>query len=43
MLNNVKIEKTHDYYYGAYYGYYKSNYYTAEEDPEADQGSTAST
>jgi len=43
VLNNVKIEKTHDYYYGGYYGYYKSNYYTAEEDPEADQGSTAST
>ena len=43
VLNNVKIEKTHDYYYGGYYGYYKSNYYTAEEEPEADQSSTAST
>ncbi|MFN2577852.1 MAG: GumC family protein [Pyrinomonadaceae bacterium] len=43
VLNNVKIEKTHDYYYGGYYGYYKSNYYTSEEEPEADQGSTAST
>ncbi|HMH44583.1 MAG TPA: polysaccharide biosynthesis tyrosine autokinase [Pyrinomonadaceae bacterium] len=37
VLNNVKIDKTQDYYYGGYYGYYKSNYYTAEE-PEADQG-----
>src|SRR5919201_803767 len=43
VLNNVKIEKTHDYYYGGYYGYYKSNYYTSEEEPAADQGSVTST
>jgi len=29
VLNNVKIEKTHDYYYGGYYGYYKSNHYAS--------------
>ena len=43
VLNNVKIDKTQDYYYGGYYDYYKSNYYTAEEDPAVDQGSTAGT
>ncbi|HYX29543.1 MAG TPA: polysaccharide biosynthesis tyrosine autokinase, partial [Pyrinomonadaceae bacterium] len=40
VLNNVRIEKTHDYYYGGYYGYYKSSYYTAEEEP-AEQGGAA--
>jgi polysaccharide biosynthesis transport protein len=33
VLNNVRIEKTHDYYYGGYYGYYKSSYYTSAEEP----------
>jgi hypothetical protein len=33
----VKVEKTQDYYYSGYYGYYKSGYYTSDEEP-ADQG-----
>src|SRR6266436_1895665 len=37
VLNNVKIEKTNDYYYGGYYGHYKSSYYTPEEEPATDQ------
>jgi capsular exopolysaccharide synthesis family protein len=40
VLNNVKIEKTHDYYYGGYYGYYKSSYYTAAEDDAEESGVT---
>ena len=38
VLNNVRVEKTHDYYYGGYYGYYKSSYYTSadESEPEED-------
>jgi capsular exopolysaccharide synthesis family protein len=43
VLNNVKIEKTHDYYYGGYYGYYKSNHYAAPEEFEADPDGTPST
>jgi capsular exopolysaccharide synthesis family protein len=38
VLNNVRVEKTQDYYYAGYYGYYKSSYYTSEEDPTAEQG-----
>jgi len=34
VLNNVKIEKTQDYYYGGYAGYYKSSYYTSDESAE---------
>jgi len=41
VLNNVRVEKTQDYYYAGYYGYYKSNYYTSEEDPAAEQGGAA--
>jgi len=43
VLNNVKIEKTHDYYYGGYYGYYKSNHYASPEEFEADPDGTPST
>ncbi len=33
VLNNVKIESTHDYYYTGYYsGYYHSDYYSSDED-----------
>src|ERR1051325_977172 len=37
VLNNVKIEKTRDYYYGGYYGYYgyNSHYYTDDEAEES--------
>ena len=38
VLNNVKIEKSQDYYYGGYYGYYKSNYYTSDEEPAGEDG-----
>jgi capsular exopolysaccharide synthesis family protein len=37
VLNNVRIEKTHDYYYGGYYGYYKSSYYTSAEEPATEE------
>jgi capsular exopolysaccharide synthesis family protein len=37
VLNNVRVEKTQDYYYSGYYGYYKSGYYTSDEEP-AEQG-----
>jgi succinoglycan biosynthesis transport protein ExoP len=37
VLNNVKIE-SHDYYYAGYAGYYKSGYYSGEDDEEVDQG-----
>jgi succinoglycan biosynthesis transport protein ExoP len=40
VLNNVKIE-SHDYYYAGYAGYYKSGYYSSEDDGEADQGTPA--
>ena len=43
VLNNVKIEKTRDYYYGGYYGYYgyySSHYYN---DDEAEENSAATT
>lgn len=40
VLNNVKIEKTQDYYYGGYYGYYKSSYYSADEEPGAEDSAT---
>jgi capsular exopolysaccharide synthesis family protein len=39
VLNNVKME-SHDYYYTGYAGYYKSGYYT-EEDDAADQSAPA--
>jgi polysaccharide biosynthesis transport protein len=35
VLNNVKIE-SHDYYYAGYAGYYKSGYYTDDDDAEAE-------
>ena len=41
VLNNVQIEKTHDYYYGGYYGYYKSSYYTADEEGAPEEGGAA--
>jgi capsular exopolysaccharide synthesis family protein len=41
VLNNVRVEKTQDYYYAGYYGYYKSSYYTSEEDPTAEQSGSA--
>jgi capsular exopolysaccharide synthesis family protein len=40
VLNNVKIG-THDYYYAGYAGYYKSGYYSSDDDEEADQGAPA--
>jgi polysaccharide biosynthesis transport protein len=40
VLNNVKIE-SHDYYYAGYAGYYKSGYYSSEDDEEADQSAPA--
>jgi capsular exopolysaccharide synthesis family protein len=40
VLNNVKIE-SHDHYYAGYAGYYKSGYYSSEDDEEADQGTRA--
>ena len=43
VLNNVKIEKTQDYYYGGYYGHYKSSYYNAEEEPATGQGDATNT
>ncbi len=37
VLNNVKVEAAHDYYYAGYYsGYYKSDY--SDEEPGADEG-----
>jgi len=39
VLNNVRVEKTQDYYYSGYYGYYKSGYYTSDEEPAAERGS----
>jgi capsular exopolysaccharide synthesis family protein len=38
VLNNVQIDKTHDYYYGGYSSYYKSSYYTADEEGEPEEG-----
>jgi capsular exopolysaccharide synthesis family protein len=38
VLNNVRVEKTQDYYYNGYYGYYKSGYYTSEDEPAPEQG-----
>ena len=38
VLNNVRVEKTQDYYYSGYYSYYKSSYYTSEEEPAAKEG-----
>jgi succinoglycan biosynthesis transport protein ExoP len=32
VLNNVKLESQQDYYYAGYYGYYSSQYYSADED-----------
>ena len=43
VLNNVKIEKTQDYYYGGYYGHYKSSYYAPEGEPATDQRGTTNT
>ena len=40
VLNNVKIE-SHDYYYAGYAGYYKSEYYTEDEDGGADKTARA--
>jgi Mrp family chromosome partitioning ATPase len=40
VLNNVKVEKTRD-YYGGYYGYYNSNYY--RDDDEAEDNDPATT
>jgi Mrp family chromosome partitioning ATPase len=40
VLNNVKIESS-DYYYAGYAGYYKSEYYTEEEDGGADKTAPA--
>ena len=40
VLNNVKIEKTRDYYYGGYYGYYNSGYYRDDEAEESDAATT---
>jgi polysaccharide biosynthesis transport protein len=45
VLNNVKIESTHDYYYTGYYsGYYHSDYYNSDEDdtPVQDSARAAS-
>jgi capsular exopolysaccharide synthesis family protein len=38
VLNNVKIE-SHDYYYAGYAGYYKSEYYSDDDDVAADKAS----
>ncbi len=40
VLNNVKIE-SHDHYYAGYAGYYKSGYYSSEDDEKADQNAPA--
>jgi len=40
VLNNVKME-SHDYYYAGYAGYYKSGYYSSDDEDEADQGAPA--
>lgn len=40
VLNNVKME-SHDYYYAGYAGYYKSGYYSSDDDDQADQGAPA--
>lgn len=40
VLNNVKIE-SHDYYYAGYAGYYKSEYYTDDDDGGADKSAPA--
>jgi len=42
VLNNVKIEKTHDYYYGGYYGYYKSSYYAPADEEGAEESGVTS-
>src|ERR1043166_5872911 len=42
VLNNVKIEKTRDYYYGGYYGYYDSNYYRDDAAEEESNAASAS-
>lgn len=43
VLNNVKVEKTHDYYYGGYYsGYYKSDEYSNEDGAEKQNAQAAS-
>jgi capsular exopolysaccharide synthesis family protein len=36
VLNNVKVE-SHDYYYTGYAGYYKSEYYSDDDDGAADK------
>lgn len=41
VLNNVKIEKTRDYYYGGYYGYYGYNSHYYNEDEAEESTSTA--
>jgi len=42
VLNNVKLESTHDYYYAGYYsGYYNSEYYTSDEKPADDNAGAA--
>jgi capsular exopolysaccharide synthesis family protein len=42
VLNNVKIESTHDYYYAGYYsGYYESEYDSADEKPADDNAGAA--
>ena len=40
VLNNVKVEKSHDYYSGYYSGYYGSSYYR-DDDEGADQNARA--
>ncbi len=42
VLNNVKVEKSQDYYYSGYYGYYKSGYYTSDEEPAEQGGASGS-
>jgi capsular exopolysaccharide synthesis family protein len=44
VLNNVKVEGTHDYYYDGYYsGHYKSDYYGDDEEaPPTDDARAAS-
>lgn len=43
VLNNVKMEPSHDYYYGGYYSGYYSDYYQSDEDetPVADENARA--
>jgi len=40
VLNNVKIE-SHDYYYAGYAGYYKSEYYSNDDDLADDKASSS--